>query len=251
MRNKKLYSLTMAVTVSLLLFTGCGDKAEPVTADSESQAYTNENGYPIDQTSGTGDTSGEIVEAEKPVEEGNGMIGEDTDMTGDEYHEQLEQAEEEANKADQNLNESTGIEIVEELDKTMYAQQNCNSRSGDGTNYDKVASIEKGAQLHVTGRTSNDWYRVEWGDGVVYIAGSLLGDTAPTTPQPSTGGNGSGGSTGGNQTQQPSGGNSGSQSQQPSNGGTPTKEELDAIIKDLGGGGSSGPTEGTGWNHDL
>lgn len=251
MRNKKLYSLAMAVTVSLLLFTGCGDKGEPVTADPESQEYTNENGYPIDQTSGTGDTSGEIVEAEKPVEEGNGMIGEDTDMTGDEYHEQLEQAEEEANKADQNLNESTGIEIVEELDKTMYAQQNCNSRSGDGTNYDKVASIEKGAQLHVTGRTSNDWYRVEWGDGVVYIAGSLLGDTAPTTPQPSTGGNGSGGSTGGNQTQQPSGGNSGSQSQQPSNGGTPTKEELDAIIKDLGGGGSSGPTEGTGWNHDL
>ena len=167
-------------------FLGGGDKAEPVTADSESEAYTNENGYPIDQTSGTGDTSGEIVEAEKPVEEGNGMIGEDTDMTGDEYHEQLEQAEEEANKADQNLNESTGIEIVEELDKTMYAQQNCNSRSGDGTNYDKVASIEKGAQLHVTGRTSNDWYRVEWGDGVVYIAGSLLGDTAPTTPQTTT-----------------------------------------------------------------
>ena len=174
MRNKKLYSLAMAVTVSLLLFTGCGDKGEPVTADSESQAYTNENGYAVDATSGMGDTSGEIVEAEKPVEEGNGMIGEDTDMTGDEYHEQLEQAEEEANKADQNLNESTGIEIVEELDKTMYAQQNCNSRSGDGTNYDKVASIEKGAQLHVTGRTSNDWYRVEWGDGVVYIAGSLL-----------------------------------------------------------------------------
>lgn len=75
MRNKKLYSLAIVVTTSLLLFTGCGDKAEPVTADSESQAYTNENGYPIDQTSGTGDTSGEIVEAEKPVEEGNGMIG--------------------------------------------------------------------------------------------------------------------------------------------------------------------------------
>ena len=251
MRNKKLYSLAMAVTVSLLLFTGCGDKGEPVTADSESQAYTNENGYPIDQTSGTGDTSGEIVEAEKPVEEGNGMIGEDTDMTGDEYHEQLEQAEEEANKADQNLNESTGIEIVEELDKTMYAQQNCNSRSGDGTNYDKVASIEKGAQLHVTGRTSNDWYRVEWGDGVVYIAGSLLGDTAPTTPQPTTpsssAGNGSGGSTGGSNSTTPPASN-GQQTTQPSSG-TPTQQEIQDILNDLGGfGDSSGPTEGTGWN---
>lgn len=251
MRNKKLYSLAMAVTVSLLLFTGCGDKGEPVTADSESQAYTNENGYPIDQTSGTGDTSGEIVEAEKPVEEGNGMIGEDTDMTGDEYHEQLEQAEEEANKADQNLNESTGIEIVEELDKTMYAQQNCNSRSGDGTNYDKVASIEKGAQLHVTGRTSNDWYRVEWGDGVVYIAGSLLGDTAPTTPQTTTPSSSAGGNS---STQQPSGGNG--QTTQPSggSGGALTPEEqadFDAFIQSIGGGGSSGPTEGTGWNHNL
>lgn len=251
MRNKKLYSLAMAVTVSLLLFTGCGDKGEPVTADSESQAYTNENGYPIDQTSGTGDTSGEIVEAEKPVEEGNGMIGEDTDMTNDEYHEQLEQAEEEANKADQNLNESTGIEIVEELDKTMYAQQNCNSRSGDGTNYDKVASIEKGAQLHVTGRTSNDWYRVEWGDGVVYIAGSLLGDTAPTTPQPSTGGNGSGGNSGGS-SQQPSGGNG--QTTQPSggSGGALTPEEqadFDAFIQSIGGGGTTmDPDGGNGWN---
>lgn len=247
MRNKKLYSLAMAVTVSLLLFTGCGDKGEPVTADSESQAYTNENGYPIDQTSGTGDTSGEIVEAEKPVEEGNGMIGEDTDMTDDEYHEQLEQAEEEANKADQNLNESTGIEIVEELDKTMYAQQNCNSRSGDGTNYDKVASIEKGAQLHVTGRTSNDWYRVEWGDGVVYIAGSLLGDTAPTTPQTTTPSSSAGGNS---STQQPSGGNG--QTTQPSggSGGALTPEEqadFDAFIQSIGDS-PSGPTEGNGWN---
>ena len=250
MRNKKLYSLAMAVTVSLLLFTGCGDKGEPVTADSESQAYTNENGYPIDQTSGTGDTSGEIVEAEKPVEEGNGMIGEDTDMTGDEYHEQLEQAEEEANKADQNLNESTGIEIVEELDKTMYAQQNCNSRSGDGTNYDKVASIEKGAQLHVTGRTSNDWYRVEWGDGVVYIAGSLLGDTAPTTPQTTTPSSSAGGNS---STQQPSGGNG--QTTQPSgdSGGALTPEEqadFDAFIQSIGGGGTDTSTgSGTGWNN--
>ena len=247
MRNKKLYSLTMAVTVSLLLFTGCGDKGEPVTADSESQAYTNENGYPIDQTSGTGDTSGEIVEAEKPVEEGNGMIGEDTDMTGDEYHEQLEQAEEEANKADQNLNESTGIEIVEELDKTMYAQQNCNSRSGDGTNYDKVASIEKGAQLHVTGRTSNDWYRVEWGDGVVYIAGSLLGDKAPSTQQTS-GGSSSGG---GSSTTPPA--SNGQQTTQPSSDGTPTDQEIQDILNNLGGfgGSSADPNGGNGWNHDL
>ena len=249
-KMKKFFILFMVVILSTFLLIGCGsDQDAEVIAESE--AYTNENGYPIDQTSGTGDTSGEIVEAEKPVEEGNGMIGEDTDMTGDEYHEQLEQAEEEANKADQNLNESTGIEIVEELDKTMYAQQNCNSRSGDGTNYDKVASIEKGAQLHVTGRTSNDWYRVEWGDGVVYIAGSLLGDTAPTTPQTTTPSSSAGGNS---STQQPSGGN-GQTTTQPSSDGTPTDQEIQDILNDIfpegSGNPSADPNGGNGWNHDL
>ena len=251
-KMKKFFILFMVVILSTFLLIGCGsDQDAEVIAESE--AYTNENGYPIDQTSGTGDTSGEIVEAEKPVEEGNGMIGEDTDMTGDEYHEQLEQAEEEANKADQNLNESTGIEIVEELDKTMYAQQNCNSRSGDGTNYDKVASIEKGAQLHVTGRTSNDWYRVEWGDGVVYIAGSLLGDTAPTTQQTSGGNSSTEGSSsneGSSSTQQPTGGNS--QTTQPSS--DITDEEIQKFLdewKQNNGGGSVEDNSNDSWTHDL
>ena len=209
------------------------------------QAYTKLNGYATDTVTGTGDTSGTVVEQQKPVEDSNGMTGENTDMTGDEYHEQLDKANEEANKADQNLNESTGIEIVEELDKTMYAQQNCNSRSGDGTNYDKVASIEKGAQLHVTGRTSNDWYRVEWGDGVVYIAGSLLGDKAPSTQQTS-GGSSSGG---GSSTTPPA---SNGQQTQPSS--DITDEEIQKFLDEWSqdAGGTDLTTEDTsGWNHDL
>lgn len=205
------------------------------------QAYTKQNGYPVDQTAGTGDTSGTVVEQQKPVEEtvptGGSMTGADIDEN-DEYNQKINEAEEEREKVDEELGQSDGIEIVEELDKTMYAQQNCNSRSGDGTNYDKVASIEKGAQLHVTGRTANDWYRVEWGDGVVYIAGSLLGDKA-LAPQ-SSGGSGSGGNGGGGSSQQPSGGG---ESSQPSGGGgstgnVPSQSDIDAIF----GGNSGGAT---------
>lgn len=205
------------------------------------QAYTKLNGYPIDQTAGTGDTSGTVVEQQKPVEEtvtiGGSMTGADIDEN-DEYNQQINEADKEREETDKELGQSTGIEIVEELDKTMYAQQNCNARSGDGTNYDKAASIEKGAQLHVTGRTSNDWYRVEWGDGVVYIAGSLLGDTAPTTQKPSTSGNT--GSTGGS-TQQPSGGGNGQGSQPSTGGGSITQDQIDSIF---GPGSTGGATEG-------
>lgn len=252
MRNKRLYATVALLATGALLFTGCGsNNAEPVNAEPTqtiSEIDTEESKESLEPTPSptvepTETTveekeeipSGEIVEAEKPIEQDNtdnGMTGEDTDMTGDEYHEQLEQAQEEANEADQNLNESAGIEIVEELDKTMYAQQNCNSRSGDGTNYDKIASIEKGAQLHVTGRTSNNWYRVEWGSGVVYIAGSLLGDTAPSNDNTNSTNNGSGG--GNNQTTQPS-------------IDPETQKILDEWRQEHGGG-SIGPTEGTGWN---
>ena len=252
MRNKRLYATVALLATGALLFTGCGSKAEPVNAEPTqtiSEIDTEESKESLEPTpsptvEATEKTveekeeipSGEIVQAEKPIEQDNpdnGMTGEDTDMTGDEYHEQLEQAQEEANEADQNLNESAGIEIVEELDKTMYAQQNCNSRSGDGTNYDKIASIEKGAQLHVTGRTSNNWYRVEWGDGVVYIAGSLLGDTAPSSqPQQPNTNTDSGGGNG--QTTQPS-------------IDPETQKILDQWIQEHGGGELPGPS-GTGWN---
>ncbi len=185
MRNKKLSVLTGIITTSLLLFTACGNKTEPVSAeptetvsevDTEESEDSSESMEPV--------PSPTVEPTEEPVEE-----------SVENSESEVDTSEAEESSGEESPEESTSIEIVEELDLQMYAQQNCNSRSGDGTNYDKVASIEKGAQLHVTGRTSNDWYRVEWGEGVVYIAGSLLGDKAPSSQQ-SSGGNG--GSSGGN-----------------------------------------------------
>lgn len=204
MRNKKLYSLAMAVTVSLLLFTGCGDKGEPVTADSESQAYTNENGYPIDQTSGTGDTSGEIVEAEKPVEEGNGMIGEDTDMTGDET---VGIPEEDliANDADEVDSINVGYTIIPIDDITLYAISKCNIRKGPSTEYDIVGSLSYAQEIIVNGKVEDGdkiWYviKTDNSDNLQMVSAGLLSETKPVQQQ-STGNTSN---TGNTNTQQPS-----------------------------------------------
>ena len=222
---------------------GCSKQTEPVIADA-----TVETPEPEESTESTEPTPSPTVE---PTQESI----DDTISSESEDNIESEVDTPETEEDTENTSESTGIEIVEELDLQMYVQTSANARSDDGTNYDKVASIEKGAQLHVTGRTSNDWYRVEWGDGVVYIAGSLLGDTAPTTPQTTTpsssAGNGSGGSTGGSNSTTPPASNG--QQTQPSSDGTPTDQEIQDILNNLGGfGGTDTSTgSGTGWNHDL
>lgn len=213
---------------------GCSKQTEPVIADA-----TVETPEPEESTESTEPTPSPTVE---PTQESI----DDTISSESEDNIESEVDTTETEEDTENTSESTGIEIVEELDLQMYVQTSANARSGDGTNYDKVASIEKGAQLHVTGRTSNDWYRVEWGDGVVYIAGSLLGDKAPSTQQTS-GGSSSGG---GSSTTPPA---SNGQQTQPSSDGTPTDQEIQDILNNLGGfGGTDLTTEDTsGWNHDL
>lgn len=73
------------------------------------------------------------------------------------------------------------LKSIEPMSVTMYALEDCDTYSKPDESSDKVTTVEKSASLHVTGRTSNDWYRVTWGNGVVYIKASLLSDTKPTS----------------------------------------------------------------------
>lgn len=73
------------------------------------------------------------------------------------------------------------LKSIEPMSVTMYALEDCDTYSKPDESSDKVSTVEKSASLHVTGRTSNDWYRVTWGTGEVYIKASLLTDTKPTS----------------------------------------------------------------------
>lgn len=190
MKYKKLFTSALLITTSLFLFTGCGEKAEPVSAEPTETINEVDTEESLESTEPS--PSPTVEPTEEPVEESS-----ESEVDTPETEENAE-----------NTSESTGIEIVEELDLQMYVQTSANARSGNGTDYEVVTTFSINTELHVTGRTANDWYRVEWGDGVVYIASSLVGDKAPSTQQPS-----SGSSSGGGTTTTPSSGGSG--------GGTP------------------------------
>ncbi len=235
MRNKKLFKSALIITAVMLSVSGCAGgcskQTEPVIADA-----TVETPEPEESTESTEPTPSPTVE---PTQESI----DDTISSESEDNIESEVDTPETEEDTENTSESTGIEIVEELDLQMYVQTSANARSGDGTDYEVVTTFSINTELHVTGRTSNDWYRVEWGDGVVYIAGSLLGDKAPSTQQTS-GGSSSGG---GSSTTPPA---SNGQTTQPSSDITDEEIQkfLDEWSQDAGGTDTS-TGSGTGWNN--
>lgn len=166
---------------------GCSKQAEPVIADATVE--TPEPEESIESVESTEPTPSPTVEpTEKPVEESV----ESTE--NEESTSEVEKSPEE-----ESSEESTGIEIVEELDLQMYVQTSANARSGDSTDFEVVTTFSTNTQVHVTGKTANDWFRVEQSEGDVYISGKLLGMEKAVVQQSSGGGSG----------QQSSGGNSG------------------------------------------
>lgn len=148
---------------------GCSKQAEPVIADA-----TVETPEPEESIETKEPTPSPTVEpTEEPVEESS-----ESEVDTPETEEDTE-----------NTSESTGIEIVEELDLQMYVQTSANARSGDSTEFEVVTTFSVNTELHVTGRTANDWYRIEQSEGDVYISGKLLGTEKAVIQQQSTGGN--------------------------------------------------------------
>ena len=213
MKNRILkVSFALAIS-SCLLFTACG--AEQTVASIEESTTENivesteeeveesvDTVIVTEEEDEVDDTLVEIEETEtnedfeKSETTGGGSMTSENVPEGDKLTEMNQEAEEEANAADENLNESDGVVIVEELDERLYVQQNCNAHSGDGINYDVVVMLEYAAKVHVTGRTENDWYRVKYGNSEVYVSASLLGSENPLANNNS----GNGGDTDGDST---------------------------------------------------
>ena len=154
----------------------------------------------------------------------NGELQENNDF----LHSELEQLQ----------SEVEFLKSIEPMSVTMYALEDCDTYSKPDESSDKVTTVEKSASLHVTGRTSNDWYRVTWGNGVVYIKASLLSDKKPTSNNNT--GSSSNTSTTNNNSNSNSGSNSNSSTTTPSQGSSLTQENVGAILDNLFGEGTGG-----------
>ncbi len=220
---KRFFILFMVVILSTFVLIGCGSDQDAETI-AELQATISDLQNQV----------GEYSALKTELDSANNSIAE--------LQSQMDALTAEKNEMSAKLEMLYKIEPVNETMYTIADADIYDDLYGEALGNEPTGNIPAEQEIKITGKSIvNDWYRVEWGDGVVYIAGSLLGDKAPSTQQTS------GGSS--------SGGGSGSSSQQPSGGSALTPEEqadFDAFIQSIGGGGTDTSTgSGTGWNHDL
>lgn len=122
MKYKKLFTSALLIATSLFLFTGCGEKAEPVSAEPTETINEVDTEESLESTEPS--PSPTVEPTEEPAEESS-----ESEVDTPETEEDTE-----------NTSESTGIEIVEELDLQMYVQTSANARSGDSTDYEVVTT---------------------------------------------------------------------------------------------------------------
>ena len=78
---------------------------------------------------------------------------------------------------------------VTNLDKTMYAKQSVNLRSGPSTDYEKIGSLTTNQEVTVTGIADTGWYRISYNGGVAFVSDNYLSDAKVEIALPDDGGN--------------------------------------------------------------
>lgn len=67
--------------------------------------------------------------------------------------------------------------VIAKLEKNMYATTTVNIRKGPDTTYEKLGTLIMNQEVKVTGICNeNDWYRVEYNDGIGFVSGEYLSD---------------------------------------------------------------------------
>lgn len=58
--------------------------------------------------------------------------------------------------------------VVDNVDMTLYVKKSVNVRQGPSVDNKKIGSLNKGDQIHITGKTEDGWYRIEYNSDIAY-----------------------------------------------------------------------------------
>lgn len=79
----------------------------------------------------------------------------------------------------------TAVIAVTPHRETRYTTQNVNVRSGPGTGYNRIGSLPAGAEIAVTGETS-EWYQIEFDNREGWVSAQFTSSTRPVIAPPTT-----------------------------------------------------------------
>ena len=150
MKKKALMKLLAVSIAASMMFTGCA-KTEEGTSETSKESVVESVSTETAKTSETTAASETAKTTESAAKESEAK----TESTA-----------------------SADVEVTE-LDKTMYVTKLINVRSGPPTKYERVTSLKKGQEVHVTGQTSDGWFRLDLDGKEAWCQEKELTDEAP------------------------------------------------------------------------
>lgn len=168
----KILSIVTASILLLSIATGCGKKKAVVTSLTTVQTTTELT---------TAETTTEETTTEETTEETT--TEETTTETTTELTTATTTEEETTTTKKKTVKKkkatpTPGKIKITNVRFTVYAKNKMNVRSGPGTNYKIVKTLEKGNGIDVRGKTNNGWYKTINGN---YVLASLTTKTKPAT----------------------------------------------------------------------
>lgn len=118
----------------------------------------------------------EVAETEEETDDDNEMTGNNIEKPDSGYW-----FPDKADESNFNNKKVDKVQIVEKLNKVMVTKAYLDLREKDTTSSDTLGDIEAGVEVKVTGKTSNNWYEVNFADRTGYIDSSLLEDIKAET----------------------------------------------------------------------
>ena len=173
----KILSIVTASILLLSLATGCGKKKTVVTSLTTMQTTTE---LTTAETTTEETTTEETTTEETTTEE---TTTEETTETTTELTTATTTEEETTTTKKKTVKKkkatpTPGKIKITSVRFTVYAKNKMNVRSGPGTNYKIVKTLEKGAGIDVRGKTNNGWYKTINGN---YVLASLTTKTKPAS----------------------------------------------------------------------
>lgn len=187
--KKKTAALLLAMTVTGMLFSGCGESEQAVSGSVETTVEAGaagETSAETEETAQAAETESTEETAEEAAEPAGGVAeSAETAAAGGTAAGQTAEAKPAAVTAE--VSESTETaEMAEpvasysytDMDAVMWATAAVNVRDLPSVEGVRVGGLSRGQEVRVTGVCSETgWYRLEGGDR--YVSGSYLSSTAP------------------------------------------------------------------------
>lgn len=73
---------------------------------------------------------------------------------------------------------------VTEMTAVMYAQTNCNVRSGPSTDYDVIGGLTLNQLTNIVGVADTGWYKIDYSGMDAFVSNTLLAETQVVIPEP-------------------------------------------------------------------